>query len=105
MPAGRRPTRLDRERSSKNPPLDALRCPVATHPVNAAARWSRGGADEDARVGRGIRIELCRGAKEELREVSLAAVDVATDVIGVICLHLERVAGCARQDDIAKAGC
>src|SRR5689334_21941248 len=52
------------------------RSPVAAHPVNAAARRCRARADEDAWIGRRVRVEPEERPHEKLREHVGSAGDV-----------------------------
>ena len=76
----------------------------AAHAVDAAARRRGRGAQEQARVGRRVRVPADDGAEQQLAHVLDAAVDVAADVVGVVRLHRARAVHGPGQDEVPEAG-
>src|SRR5438552_3097458 len=83
----------------------ASRGEVAAHSVHPAARWRRGRADEEPRVGGGIGVEPGDGPGEELPQIGDAARDRAADVIRIVRLEIPSTHDVAREDAVAEAGC
>ena len=72
--------------------------PDAAHPVDPAARRSRGRAQVDPASRGGVWIEPGDRAGEELSDVLDPGVDVAADVVRVLALEVGRQADRAGQD-------
>ena len=65
----------------------SARGPVSAHTMYAPAWWCRGRADVESLDRRGIGDEANGGSREELPQILHTAVDIPTNIIGIILLE------------------
>src|SRR5882762_10179329 len=77
--------------------------PVSAHTMHASAWRCRGRTDIESLNGRGIENEANGGPREELPQILHTAIDIPTNVIGIILLEGCRRHNAASQHAVPKA--
>src|SRR4030095_14915980 len=87
-------------------PMQSGACgPVSAHAMYAPAWRCRGRADVESLDGRSIGDEANGGPREELPQILHTAVDIPTNVIGIILLEGCRRRNAASQHAVSEAWC